>query len=47
MKLRLATTLLLVVGLAVTAVSVATTARPARAAGGTFVVDGCPEDPAK
>jgi hypothetical protein len=47
MKLRLATTLLLVVGLAMAAVSVATTARPARAAGGAFVVDGCPEDSAK
>jgi hypothetical protein len=48
MKLRLATTLLLVVGLALAAVSVATTtARPARAAGGTIVVDGCPENPAQ
>jgi hypothetical protein len=45
-KHKLATTLLMVVALVVATLA-ATTTRQARAAGGTFVVDGCPEDPAK
>jgi hypothetical protein len=48
MKYKLATTLLVVAALVVATFSAATTtARPARAADGTFVVNGCPEDPTK
>ena len=49
MKYKLPTALLVVVALVVAAVaaSTVTTIQRARAAGGTFVVDGCPEDPAK
>jgi hypothetical protein len=47
MKYKLATSLLVVVGLVVPTFSAATTtARPARAAG-PFIVDGCPEDQTK
>ena len=46
MKYKLATTLLVVAGLVVATFSAATTtARPARAADGPFIVDGCPEEP--
>jgi hypothetical protein len=46
MKYRLVTSLLVVVGLVVATFSAATTtARPARAAAGPFIVDSCPEDP--
>jgi hypothetical protein len=45
MKYKLVTSLLVVVGLVVATFSAATTtARPARAADGLFVVDSCPED---
>jgi vanadium-dependent haloperoxidase-like protein/uncharacterized protein DUF6851 len=47
MKYKLATTLLVVAGLCVATLSVATSARPAQAATGAFPVNGCPEDPNK
>jgi PAP2 superfamily len=48
MKYKLVMSLLVVVGLVVATFSAATTtARPARAADGPFLVDGCPENPAK
>jgi hypothetical protein len=48
MKYKLATTLLVVAALVVATFSAATTtARPARAAVGPFIVDGCPEDPTR